>query len=535
MSVAIDVIGVICKMLWISNLEYVAMYIRVKRNKTTYFLHCDATEKILDIKQKLLDLIDQPINDQCLILVSTGEVLEDSKTLADQKARLVAKGYVQKHGVDYGEVFAPVARIESVRLILAVAAQSGWWVHHMDVKSAFLHGELKELVYVTQPEGFVKKGAEQKVYKLTKALYGLKQAPRAWNTKLDGVLKGLGFEKCKHEPAVYRKGKQDDTLIIGVYVDDLLITGGCTEKIKEIKKSMEERFEMTDLGLLSYYLGIQVTQSSQGIKLQQTSYAKKILDEAGLRDCNSTRFPMEPGLKLSKNEIGDDADATQFRKWIGCLRYLVNTRPDLSYSVGYLSRFMQTPKQAHVQALKQVLRYVKGTTRLGLCYKRGGGDLLYGYSDSSFSADKDDGKSTSGMVFFYGNRPVAWNSQKQTTVALSSCEAEFMAASSAACQAIWLRGLLSELTGREEAQVEIRVDNKSAIALIKNPVFHGRSKHIDTRYHFIRESVEKEQIKIEYVRGEEQKADILTKALPRIKFEEMKDKLGLIEITSLGG
>ncbi|KAD5508935.1 hypothetical protein E3N88_16638 [Mikania micrantha] len=180
----------------------------------------------------------------------------------------------------------------------------------MDVKSAFLHGDLKELVYVTQPEVFVKKGAEQKVYKLSKALYWLKQAPRAWNTRLNGMLKDLGFNKCKHEPAVYRKGSKEETSIIRVYVDDLLITVECSEKIKEMKGKMEERFEMTDLGLLSYYLGIQVTQNHQGIKLQQTCYAHKILDEAGLKDCNLTKFPTEPGLTLSKNDESGDADAT---------------------------------------------------------------------------------------------------------------------------------------------------------------------------------------------------------------------------------
>ncbi|KAC9923458.1 hypothetical protein E3N88_45065 [Mikania micrantha] len=449
-------------------------------------------------KNNTWQLTERPVGVSPIGLKWVYKVKRDaSGEITKHKARLVAKGYVQQHGVDYGEVFAPVARIETVRLILAVAAQNGWWVHHMDVKSAFLHGDLKELVYVTQPEGFVKKGAEQKVYKLSKDLYGLKQAPRAWNTKLDGVLKELGFIKCKHEPAVCRKGAKDETLVIAVYVDDLLITGGCSDKIRELQKKMEEKFEMTDLGL---------------------------------SDCNSTKFSMEPGLKLSKNEESEEADATQFRKWIGCLRYLIHTRPDLSYSVGYVSRFMQNPKQVHVQALKQILRYVKGTTKVGLFYHRGGSNILHGYSDSSYSADKDDGKSTTGMVFFYGTRPIAWNSQKQATVTLSSCEAEFMAASTAACQAIWLRGLLAEITGREEAQVEIKVDNKSAIALIRNPVFQGRSKHIDTRYHFIRESVEKEQIRIEYVSGDEQKADILTKALPRIKFEEMKIKLGLKDL-----
>ncbi|KAD2806009.1 hypothetical protein E3N88_39386 [Mikania micrantha] len=254
-----------------------------------------------------------------------------------------------------------------------------------------------------------------------------------------------------------------------------------------------------------------------------------------MKDCNPTTFPMEPGLKLSKEDDSLNVDPTQFRKWIGCLRYLTHTRPDLSYSVGYVSRFMQSPKETHKQALKQILRYVKGTTGLGLKYERQGSKTLYGYSDSSYSIDRDDGKSTSGLVFFYDGAPVAWNSQKQATVALSSCEAEFMAATSAACQAIWLQRLLAEILGEKEEKVTIKVDNQSALALTRNPVFHGRSKHIDTRYHFIRECVEEGRIKVENVSGTEQIADILTKALPRLKHEEMKNQLGLKEITSLRG
>lgn len=231
-----------------------------------------------------------------------------------------------------------------------------------------------------------------------------------------------------------------------------------------------------------------------------------------------------------KDDGSNNVDATQYRKIIGCLRYLTHTRPDLAYSVGYASRYMQAPQNTHFQAVKQILRYVKGTTDLGIHYRRSGSNVLLGFSDSSFSVDPDDGKGTTGLVFHFDDGPIAWNSQKQPTVALSSCEAEFMAATSAACQAIWLRGLLAEITGRKEEQVVIKVDNKSAISLMKNPVFHGRSKHINTRYHYIRECVEKEQIKVEHISGDQQRADILTKALPKLKFAEMRKILGVERI-----
>ncbi|KAJ9560810.1 hypothetical protein OSB04_005970 [Centaurea solstitialis] len=443
------------------------------------------------------------------------------------KARLVAKGYVQEHGIDYDEVFAPVARMETIRLILALAAYHGWEVHHLDVKSAFLHGELKEEVYVTQPEGFIKPGNENKVYRLTKALYGLKQAPRAWNMKLDQTLKSLDFKKCTLEQAVYTRISKDSMLLVGIYVDDLIVTGSSKEDLQKFKSQMEEKFEMSDLGLLAYYLGIEVTQTGGGISIKQSGYANKILTKARMLDCNETKIPMDPGTKLIKTEGGELVDATKYRSLIGCLRYLLHTRPDLSYSVGLLSRFMQEPKEQHMKAIRQVLRYIKGTLNFGITYKKKGGCKLLGYSDSSYGINTEEGKGTTGIVFYFGNSPISWNSQKQPTVALSSCESEFMAATVAACQALWLQRLLSALTGWKEEKVTIKVDNKSAIALMKNPVFHGRSKHIDTKYHFIRECVEKNQIEVEHVSGDLQRADILTKALARIKFADMRELLGV--------
>jgi hypothetical protein len=218
------------------------------------------------------------------------------------KARLVAKGYVQKKGIDYEEVFAPVARLETVRLILAMAANRGWEVHHLDVKTAFLNGELIEDVYVTQPEGFVKEGQEQMVFKLRKALYGLKQAPRAWNVKLDSSLKKLGFQKCVTEPAVYTRGKGLSKVILGVYVDDLIVTGGDPREIGVFKQQMTSEFEMSDLGMLSFYLGIEVEQRKDYITIKQTGYAKKVLDQFGMADCNAAKFPMDPGAKLDADK-----------------------------------------------------------------------------------------------------------------------------------------------------------------------------------------------------------------------------------------
>ncbi|GJW88831.1 ribonuclease H-like domain, reverse transcriptase, RNA-dependent DNA polymerase [Tanacetum coccineum] len=377
------------------------------------------------------------------------------------KARLVAKGYIQEHGIDFEEVFAPVARMETIRLLLAIAANNKWEVHHLDVKSAFLHGDLKEEVYVTQPEGFTKKGDDGKVYRLIKALYGLRQAPRAWNIKLDNTLKSLDFKKCALEQAIYTKKSKDSLLLVRVYVDDRIITGTPKKEIDKFKAQMEEKFEMSDLGLLAYYLGIEVTQTKGDISIKQLAYANKILKEAGMPESNETVIPMDPGTRLTKNTEGTLVNSTEYRSLIGCLRYLLHTRPDLSYSVGLLSRFMQEPKEQHMKAIKQVLHYVKGTKDYGITYKHNGGNIIQGFSDSSYGVNTQEGKGTTGIIFYYGNSPISWSTQKQATVALSSCESEFIAATAPpATQALWLKRLLSRLTHSEEEKIIIMVDNK---------------------------------------------------------------------------
>jgi hypothetical protein len=446
------------------------------------------------------------------------------------KARLVAKGYVQQQGVDFDEVFAPVARLDTIRVILALAANRGWQVHHLDVKTAFLNGELEEEVFVAQPEGYVEKGKEQKVLKLSKALYGLKQAPRAWNVKLDKTLKSLGFSKCASEPAVYKRGIGKSVVVLGVYVDDLIVTGEDVTEIERFKRQMTSQFEMSDLGLLSYYLGIEVEQFDDHITVKQTNYAKKILSQFGMGDCNPAKVPMDPSTKLDADKQGERVDATEYRKIIGCLRYLLHTRPDLSFSVGMASRFMEKPTVKHRSAVKQIMRYLKGTLDFGLVYTQNKSEeILVGYSDSDVGGDLVGRRSTGGMSFYLNESLVTWCSHKEKTVALSSCEAEFMAATEAAKQALWLRTLLSELTAKKARKVTLFVDNNSAIALMKNPVFHGRSKHIDIKYHFIRECIECGQIQVKRVCTNEQKADALTKPLAAVKLAVMRHLLGVRE------
>uniref|UniRef100_A0ACD5ZTS1 Uncharacterized protein n=1 Tax=Avena sativa TaxID=4498 RepID=A0ACD5ZTS1_AVESA len=406
------------------------------------------------------------------------------------KARLVVKGYAQRQGVDFDEVFAPVARMETVRVLLGLAAHGGWEVHHMDVKSAFLNGDLSEEVYVLQPPGFLNKEQPNSVLKLSKALYGLRQAPRAWYAKLDSSLIELGFSRSPLEHAVYRRGDATNYLLVGVYVDDLIITGTHVEEIKAFKSEMHRLFKMSDLGLLSYYLGIEVRQGHGEITLCQRAYAEKILERAKMGGCNPCCTPMEARLKLQKEDGAQKVDATEYRGIIGCIRYLVNTRPDIALAVGVASRFMEAPSTHHWAVVKQILRYVRGTLGYGCRYRKGNGEPeLIGYSDSDLAGDVNDRKSTSGVVFFLGGSIVTWSSQKQKMVAVSSCEAEYVAAAAATCQGTWLSRLISDLTGQAPAKFQLFVDNKSAIALSKNPLcssqLHTRaSEKRDLQQHF---------------------------------------------------
>nr|GEW80220.1 zinc finger, CCHC-type [Tanacetum cinerariifolium] len=368
-------------------------------------------------------------------------------------------------------------------------------VHHLDLKSAFLNGWPEEEVYVTQPEGYVKANHPEKVYKQSKALYGLRQASRAWNSRLDKCLKGLNFKRCRLEYGVYIRKQHGNVLIVGVYVDDLIVTGSCDGDVKYFKEQMNKEFEMSDMGLLSYYLGI----------------------EAGTAYCNPSKSPMEHKEELTKDGGGVPVNATLFYSIIGGLRYLAHTRPAIAYAVGIVSRFMEKPTAKHMQAVKRILRYIKGTINYGLVYtKYHKGDLITGYSDNNHARDMEDRWSIGGNLFYLKENLVTWCSKKQQCVALSSCEAEFMAATTATCQEIWVSRLVHEITGKKAGPFVLYLDNKSAIELIKNMVFHERSKHIDLRYHFIRECVERGDVVIKHVCSKEQKADILTKPLPRI-------------------
>ncbi|KAK8937447.1 hypothetical protein KSP39_PZI012254 [Platanthera zijinensis] len=445
------------------------------------------------------------------------------------KARLVVKGYRQVQGVNYDEVFAPVARIDTIRLIIALAAHHGWKIMQMDVVSAYLNGYLEEEVYIEQPPGYVVKGQERKVCKLVKALYGLKQGARAWNGRIDAFLQKHGYQKNPHEYALYTKVDKDGgMMIICLYVDDMIFTGNNATMYDEFREMMKKEFEMTDLGELSYFLGVEVKQGEDGIFISQKKYAEEILKKFRMEDSKPISTPADPGMKLSKEPKEGAVDSTLFKSLVGSLRYLTFTRPDIMYAVEVVSRHMEEPKEDHFTAAKRILRYINGTRGHGLKYATGEELTLVGYSDSDYGGDVNDRKSTSGYAFNMGTGVFSWSSKKQATIALSSCEAEYIAAAAGTCQAIWLRNLLESLQHGVDGPTTMLVDNMSAIQLAKNPVLHGRSKHIDTRYHFLREQVELKTVEVKYCPTGEQVADIFTKALKVDTFLKLKGKLGML-------
>ncbi|KAJ0809226.1 putative RNA-directed DNA polymerase [Helianthus annuus] len=494
-------------------------------------------KKAMDVEMQAIerngtwDLVELPKDAKCIGVkwVFKTKVNERGE-VEKHKARLVAKGYGQEHGVDYTEVYAPVARMDTIRLMIAVAAQRGWEIFQMDVKSAFLHGTLDEDVYVQQPQGYVIQNEEHKVYKLRKALYGLKQAPRAWFSRIESYFIKEGFERSNVEHTLFiKRNMKGNVLFVNVYVDDLIYTGDNMAMMQEFKGSMKREFEMTDLGKMRFFLGIEVLQTTRGIHISQRKYAAEILKRFKMEECNSVFCPIVPGCKLRSDE-GKKMDETLFKQIIGSLMYITNTRPDIQYVVSLVSRFMSSPTNVHFEAAKKVLRYLQGTLDYGIWYERGGKGLMEVYTDSDFGGDVEDGKSTSGYVVVWDGGAVAWSSKKQKIVTLSSTEAEYVAATTCACQVLWMRAVLEDFGMKIKGSTTIKCDNMSTIKLSRNTVFHGRCKHIGVRYHFLRDLVKDGTIVLEHCGTRDQVADVMTKPLKKDIFEVMRKKLGMCSV-----
>jgi hypothetical protein len=398
------------------------------------------------------------------------------------KARLVAKGYSQVEGLDFGETYAPVARLESIRILLAYATYHGFKLYQMDVKSAFLNGPIKEEVYVEQPPGFEDSEYPNHVYKLSKALYGLKQAPRAWYECLRDFLIANGFKVGKADPTLFTKTIANDLFVCQIYVDDIIFGSTNKSTCEEFSRIMIQKFEMSMMGELKYFLGFQVKQLQEGTFISQIKCTQDILNKFGMRDAKPIKTPMGTNGHLNLDTGGKSVDQKVYRSMIGSLLYLCASQPDIMLSVCMCARFQADPKEVHLRAVKRIIRYLVYTLKFGLWYPKGSTFDLIGYSDADWAGCKIDRKSTSETCQLLGRSLVSWASKKQNSVALSTAEAEYIAAGHCCAQLIWMRQTLRDY-GYKFSKVPLLCDNESAIRIADNPVDHSRTKHIDI-WHF---------------------------------------------------
>ena len=453
------------------------------------------------------------------------------------KARLVAKGFSQVAGVDFLETFAPVAKFNTIRCILALGAALDLEIHQMDVKTAFLNGELEEDIYMSQPQGFEEKDFEHLVCKLKKSLYGLKQSPRAWYQRIDSFFTKEGFTRSEADHSLYIKQTSEYLLIVLIYVDDLIILASLLEKLAWLKAKLNAEFKMSDLGELMYCLGVEFKRNRKArtITMSQKKYIKEVLKRFNMEECKPIGTPLDVNVKLMKlsveefEALASEMEGVPYKSGVGSLMYaMVATRADLAFAVSMVSQFMSRAGPAHWSAVKRIMRYLQSTMEHELCL--GGKDItLRGYCDADWAGDANERRSTTGYVFYVGDGAISWNCRRQPTIALSTTEAEYMATSQSTKEAIWLRKLLADVGFVQEGATTIMCDNQGCIALAKNPTHHSRTKHIDVQHHFIREKLESDEIRLEYCPTEDMVADVLTKALAKDRHQRLAKAMGLRE------
>ena len=449
------------------------------------------------------------------------------------KSRLVAKGYTQKKSLDYKETFSPVVKNSSLRVIFSLVAAHDLDIIQLDIKTAFLNGDLEEELYMEQPEGYVAPGQENLVCRLVKSLYGLKQAPRCWNIKFDAFIKKFGLIQSSFDHCVYFRRKGEEFTLVALFVDDGLLCSNQKEVLDAILEYVRTEFDMSIIPA-DRFLGLDITRNrkERQLFLTQEDAILRIMVKFNMTECNPKAVPSDPHTRLTKLMAPKDQmeaaemAAIPYREAVGSLMYvMVMTRPDIAFAVGQVAQFCQNPGQAHWNAVKRIISYLAGTSNYGLCFNPG--DSLTGYTDADFAGDIDTRKSTSGFVFLHNNGPVAWSSRRQPCTATSTTESEFIAACEAAKEAVWLQCILLELGEKKSGPVPVMCDNQSAIRLVRNPEFHQRTKHIDIKFQFVREQQTKGAIDVKYIGTADQRADIFTKSLAAPRFQRLRESIGV--------
>lgn len=446
------------------------------------------------------------------------------------KVRLVALGCRQLYGVDYNETFAPVVTMTTIRTILAVAAHHDLELEQMDVVTAFLNGDLEEDIYMAIPEGLKTNANTNKVCKLLKSLYGLKQSPRQWYFKMHQFLLQIGLTSSPNDPCLYIRHSSIGILLIALYVDDLLIAGSSPSEVKSVKDKLSHRFEMKDMGEAKVILGIEISRdrSTRRLFINQSEYTRNLLERFGMVNSNPVVTPMDKSYIEGLPVKNTPAIDVPYRQAIGSLMYLmITTRPDIAFAIGKLSQHNQNPRANDWIAVKRLLRYVNGTQNFGILYDGSKPLTIDGYSDADWGGCKTTRKSTSGSIFLIAGGAVSWRSKKQTCVATSTCEAEYIASCLACKESIWLARLLSDLENKAPQQVPIKVDNDGTIDSANNSSVNQRNKHIDLQYHFVRDAVHSNRIRLVHCASGNQLADPLTKPLDRVMLEKLRLMQGI--------
>ena len=458
------------------------------------------------------------------------------------RARLVAKGFTQEAGIDYEETFAPVARLDSLRLLLSLGAVYDWEIHQIDIKSAYLNGNLDKEIYMDQPTGFEVPGSEGKVCCLLKAIYGLRQAGRQWHKHLQKTLSDFGYQKLiSSDVSIFIKhhNEENQITIILVYVDDMALFGSL-KNVKETKTFIGSRYQYTDMGEIEHFLGLHIVcdRSKRTISVDQTCYIPRILKHFNILTYRPTYTPFATDTVLTANpEKRSDASlTTRYQQIVGSLMYaMLGTRPDICFAVNRLSQFGSNPMHEHMLAAQHVLEYLATTQHRRLLYGANNSTELIGYSDSDWAGDRNDRRSTTGYTFMLSGGPIAWAAQKQRTVALSSTEAEYMALTDCLKHTQWTLSLLQQLLFDVELPIDIFCDSTGAQSIASNNVYHKRTKHIDIRYHYIREKVADRTIVINEINSNDNLADIFTKTLPRDQHNLLTSRIGFVNAPTEGG
>lgn len=454
--------------------------------------------------------------------------IKDDAVNKRYKARLVARGFSQQEGTDYDDIFAPVVRMDSVRLLFSLAAQLELKWKQFDITTAFLNGEVNEELYLTPPEGL--NVPTTVTCRLRRSLYGLKQAPRCWNAKFTEKLSQFGMQKTSSDSCVY-VSRGEPTIYLALYVDDGLVFARDERSIDRLLDYLKGQFKVKVINS-ACFLGLEIMKNEDGsIFLHQERYIKRVLQKFNMTDCKSKPTPIVAGHAYNRPETLKESvvQGVPYAELLGSLLYCsVATRPDISYTLSVLSKYMSEPREAHWEGLKRTLRYLSGTQTFGLRFARRENPAVECFTDADYAGDHQNRRSTSGMIAFLASGPISYRAQQQSTTAMSTTEAEYIASVLSAKELVWLRAFLKELKVDLKREPEMLCDNQSSIRLIKNPEFHQRTKHIDIAYHFVREKYEEGLFALRYVSTEDQKADIFTKALATNRFQELRDAIGCV-------